>query len=91
MIFSQNKNLNSTQAQTDAFIKLCKNLVFGIGQPIVEIFYGVKKDTIPYLPILTWGVIFDVLTLSHLDQKIFKLLKLANVFVQLQYILIAQV
>lgn len=76
MIFSQNKNLNSTKAQTDAFIKLGKNLVFGIGQPIVEIFYGIKKDTIPYLPILTWGVIFDVLTLSHLDQKIFKFLKL---------------
>ena len=76
MIFSQSKNLKSTQVQTDAFIKLCKNLVFGIGQPIVEIIYGIRKDTIPYLPILIWGAIFDVLLLSHLDQKMFRFLKL---------------
>lgn len=82
LILSQNKSSNATQAQTDAFLKLCKNLVFGIGQPIVEIFYGIKKDTIPYLPILTWGVFFDFLTLSHLDQKVFKLLKLGWIYPQ---------
>ena len=74
MIFSQNTKENSTQA--DAFFKLCKNLIFGIGQPIIEIFYGIRKDTIPYLPVLAWGMIFDFLILSHLDRKIFKLLKL---------------
>lgn len=82
MLFSQNHKSNSTQANTDAFIKLCKNLIFGIGQPIVEIFYGIKKDTIPYLPILTWGLVFDILTLGHFDQKIFKLLKLGWLYPQ---------
>lgn len=60
----------------DHLVKLAKNVVFGISQPAVEIVYGIRKDTIPYLPILTWGLIFDILTLSHLDQKIFKLAKL---------------
>lgn len=82
MLLSQNKSSSSTQAQTDAFIKLCKNLIFGIGQPVIEIFYGIKKDTIPYLPILTWGVIFDILILSHLDQKLFQYLKLSWLYPQ---------
>lgn len=82
MIFSQSKNANSTDAKIDAFLRLSKNLVFGIGQPIIEIIYGIRKDTIPYFPILTWGVIFDFLTLSHLDQKIFKLLKLDWIYPQ---------
>lgn len=85
MIFSQNSKTNSTQAQVDALLKLGKNLIFGIGQPIVEIFYGIKKDTIPYLPILAWGILFDFLLLTHLDQKIFKLLKLNWLYPQNLY------
>ena len=82
MIFSKNTKENSTQAQADALFKLCKNLIFGIGQPIIEIFYGIRKDTIPYLPVLAWGMIFDFLILSHLDRKIFKLLKLGWLYPQ---------
>jgi hypothetical protein len=77
-----NKSKNSDQAQTDHLVKLAKNVVFGISQPAVEIVYGIRKDTIPYLPILAWGLIFDFLILSHLDQRIFKLAKLGWLYPQ---------
>ncbi len=55
---------------------LAKKIVFGISQPIVEVVYGIRKDTILYWPLITWGLIFDTLLLSGLDQFIFKWLKL---------------
>lgn len=72
----QSKKTNSNQYQVDMLINLCKRLAFGIGQPIVEIIYGIRKDTILYWPLITWGLIFDFLILSHLDQRIFNFLKL---------------
>lgn len=70
-----NTNPNS-QAWVDRLWTLGKNIVFGISQPIVEVVYGIRKDTILYWPLIAWGVIFDVLILSGLDQFIFKWLKI---------------
>lgn len=66
---------NHKKAQID-FWALAKRISFGISQPIIEIFYGIRKDTITYWPLIGWGLLFDFLLLSQIDQKIFKLLKL---------------
>lgn len=70
-----NTNPNS-HAWVDRLWTLAKNIVFGISQPIIEVIYGIRKDTILYWPLITWGIIFDVLILSGLDQFIFKWLKI---------------
>lgn len=72
---SNNTNPNS-HAWADRLWTLAKNLGFGVSQPIIEVIYGIRKDTILYWPLITWGVIFDVLILSGLDQFIFKWLKI---------------
>jgi len=70
-----NANSNS-HAWVDRLWVLAKNITFGISQPVVEVVYGIRKDTILYWPLITWGVIFDVLILSGMDQFIFKWLKI---------------
>lgn len=61
-----------SHAWADRLWSLTKNIIFGISQPVVEVIYGVRKDTILYWPLIGWGFIFDALILSGLDQKIFK-------------------
>lgn len=70
------KNKNS---QVDIF-NLIKKISFGISQPIIEIFYGIRKDTIIYWPLITWGLVFDILTLSQFDERIFKFLKISWIY-----------
>lgn len=65
---------NNKKVQIDLWT-LAKKISFGISQPIIEIFYGIRKDTITYWPLIGWGLLFDFLLLSQLDQKIFKFLK----------------
>lgn len=60
----------------DKIVKLGKNLFFGLSQPIIEVVYGIGKDTILYWPAIIWGFLFDLLVLTHLDQKFFKLAKI---------------
>ncbi len=70
-----NTNPNS-HAWVDRLWILAKNIAFGMSQPVIEVIYGIRKDTILYWPLITWGVVFDVLILSGLDQFIFKWLKI---------------
>ncbi len=44
-----------------------------LGQPLIEVFYGIRKDTITYWPALTWGILFDISVYTGLDQKFFHL------------------
>ena len=69
-MFEKNK-----KAQVDLW-GLAKRISFGISQPIIEIFYGMRKDTITYWPLISWGLFFDFLLLTRIDQKIFKFLKM---------------
>ncbi len=66
----------NSHAWVDRLWALAKNIIFGISQPIIEVIYGIRKDTILYWPLITWGIVFDVLILSGLDQTIFKWLKI---------------
>lgn len=63
--------------QMDHLIQLTKRLTFGLGQPLIEIYYGIRKDTIPYWPLIGWGLLFDGMTMSGLDKEIFKVLKIS--------------
>lgn len=76
MILSNNTNPKNNE-WIDRLLTLGKRIVFGIGQPIIEVIYGIRKDTILYWPLITWGLIFDALLLSGLDQYIFKFLRLS--------------
>ncbi len=66
----------NSHAWADRLWFLIKKIAFGLSQPVIEVVYGIWKDTIFYWPILTWGVIFDILVLSGLDQMIFNWLRL---------------
>lgn len=66
----------NSHAWVDRLWSLTKNIAFGISQPVIEVIYGIRKDTILYWPLITWGLIFDALILSGLDQFIFKWLKI---------------
>lgn len=66
---------NNKKSQID-YWALAKKISFGISQPIIEIVYGMRKDTITYWPLITWGLFVDFLLLSQLDQKIFTFLKI---------------
>lgn len=65
----------SEQKNQVDLVKLVQKTIFWIGQPIVEVFYGIRKDTITYWPLIGWGILFDVLTLSKLDETLFRLAK----------------
>lgn len=67
---------NSNAEFVDRIVTLAKKLFIGISQPIVEVIYGIKKDTILYWPAITWGIIFDFLLLTRLDEKAFQFLKI---------------
>jgi hypothetical protein len=71
----ENKKQNQNLEFADKIFFVGKKILFGISQPLIEVFYGIKKDTILYWPVITWGILFDFLALSHLDQKVFKFLK----------------
>ncbi len=72
-----NNTSPSSHAWVDRLWSLSKNIIFGLSQPIIEVIYGIRKDTILYWPLITWGLIFDALILSGLDQFIFKWLKIS--------------
>lgn len=48
-----------------------QRLSFGITQPIIEVIYGIRKETIPYAPLIAWGLFFDFLVLSKMDKRVF--------------------
>lgn len=56
---------------------LLQKVSFGISQPLIEIIYGIRKDTITYWPLISWGLLFDFLVLSNTDRKLFNLLKIS--------------
>jgi hypothetical protein len=66
--------------------KAFQNLCYSLGQPLVEIFYGIRKDTIPHFPLLLWGVMFDVLVFTKMDQTIFRLLKIFSIYPSHPYV-----
>lgn len=72
---SNNTNQNS-HAWVDRLWILIKNIIFGIGQPVIEVIYGIRKDTILYWPVILWGMTFEILIFTGLDRTIFKWLKL---------------
>jgi len=74
LLFSEKQKQN--HEWIDRSIKLIQNIFFGITQPIVEVVYGIRKDTILYWPLIVWGFIFDFLILTRLDQRLFKLARL---------------
>jgi hypothetical protein len=66
--------------------EVLRNLCYSFGQPLVEIFYGIRKDTIPHVPLLAWGVVFDILIWSKLDYSVFKLLHLSSIYPSHHYL-----
>lgn len=77
LLLDSNQKQNPNHDFADKIFKVGKALLFGISQPLIEIIYGIRKDTILYWPCITWGLLFDFLILSHLDQRIFKFLKMS--------------
>jgi len=73
------KNDKSTTQTQDPFAGLLR-IGFVLGQPLIEIFYGIRKDTITYFPAITWGLAFDFIVLSELDQKFFRYLKIGFLY-----------
>jgi hypothetical protein len=71
-----NQSKNSNAEFVDRLVTLAKKIYIGVSQPIVEVIYGIRKDTILYWPLIAWGIVFDILLLSHLDQKLFQYLKI---------------
>jgi len=59
------------------YYKKIKNLWFWFSQPLVEIVSGILKDTIPYRPLIAWGILFDIFILTKWDEKLFGLAKAA--------------
>jgi len=51
--------------------KLFQRIGFGISQPLIEVIYGIRKETIPLVPLIAWGLFFDYLVLSKMDQRLF--------------------
>ncbi len=74
-MITNNSHPNST-VWVDRLLILAKNILFGVSQPVIEIVYGIRKDTIIYWPLISWGIIFDFLVLSGTDKLIFKFLKI---------------
>lgn len=66
---------NNKKSGTDFWL-LAKKISFGISQPIIEVFYGMRKDTIMYWPLIGWGLFFDFLLISGIDRKIFSTLEI---------------
>lgn len=64
---NQNQNKNS---HIDVG-KLIQKIVFEISQPLIEVVYGIRKETIPVGPLIAWGIFFNYLVLSKWDQRIF--------------------
>ena len=76
LLLDNNQKQNPNHDFADKIFKVSKAILFGISQPLIEIVYGIRKDTILYWPCITWGFLFDFLILTHLDQRIFKFLKI---------------
>lgn len=66
---------NNKKTNVDLW-KLFQRIGFGISQPLIEVIYGIRKETIPLGPLIAWGLLFDYLVLSKMDQRFFHLLKI---------------
>lgn len=80
LLLDNNQKQNPNHDFADKIFKVSKAILFGISQPLIEIVYGIRKDTILYWPCITWGFLFDFLILTHLDQRIFKFLKIGFLY-----------
>lgn len=72
----ENKNKYLDTLSGVDFFKLMKNLGYAIGQPWIEVFFGIWKDIIPYFPCILWGALFDLAVMTRWDQHVFHLLKM---------------
>jgi len=68
--------VKENQKPVDYYKKL-KNLWFWLSQPLVEIVSGILKDTIPFRPLIAWGIMFDIFILTKWDERLFGLAKAA--------------
>lgn len=74
---SESKNKND---RLEVIFKSLKMLLNLIGQTLIELFYGIKNGSISYPLPLTWGVLFNVLTLSGFDKKLLVQMKLGVLY-----------
>lgn len=59
------------------FFKIFLNL---IAQTLIELFYGIKNNSIPYTFPILWGTAFNILTLTGFDKKFLALVKLNFIY-----------
>ena len=77
-MLKQNTTQNNQWA--DKIFEFSKKLSILMTQPLIEVYYGIKKDTINYVFPITWGIAFDAINLLKYDRWLFNYLKVSWLF-----------